>query len=271
MVSSDEIRRRLEAKRRGETLHEEKKVEMHTFNCPECQTANLPKAKFCVGCGKPLPKEETPGVQPVQSSTKTQQASPSPVTESEEGADYKVCPSCNQKNKLNAKFCIICGHKFEENLAAENSQLKSVPEPGVKDETEVSPAHEVSEPASSVTEDFPEKSTEDVPDLVAGEPGTEEDIAEPSSSKSDETPAEQQKTPDVPEIKVPEHLKPSAESNLSESETDEIPQTGESPLKEPVQDVDPVEKIKKAKELMDIGAITQEEYDEIKNKYLKQI
>ena len=35
--------------------------------------------------------------------------------------------------------------------------------------------------------------------------------------------------------------------------------------------VDPVEKIKKAKELLDIGAITSEEFEHIKEKYLEQI
>ena len=34
--------------------------------------------------------------------------------------------------------------------------------------------------------------------------------------------------------------------------------------------VNPMEKIKEAKELLDIGAINQEEFDEIKEKYLKQ-
>ena len=35
--------------------------------------------------------------------------------------------------------------------------------------------------------------------------------------------------------------------------------------------VDPVEKIKKAKGLLDIGAITSEEFENIKKKYLEQI
>ena len=35
--------------------------------------------------------------------------------------------------------------------------------------------------------------------------------------------------------------------------------------------VDPVERIKKAKELLDIGAITQDEFDIIKKKYLDEI
>jgi hypothetical protein len=34
---------------------------------------------------------------------------------------------------------------------------------------------------------------------------------------------------------------------------------------------DPLERIKDAKELLDSGAITQEEFDELKNKYLKMI
>ena len=34
---------------------------------------------------------------------------------------------------------------------------------------------------------------------------------------------------------------------------------------------DPIEKIKKAKELMDIGAITSEEFETIKRKYLEKI
>ena len=37
------------------------------------------------------------------------------------------------------------------------------------------------------------------------------------------------------------------------------------------RNVDPVEKIKKAKELMDMGAITSEEFENIKKKYLEMI
>ena len=31
-------------------------------------------------------------------------------------SDFKLCPSCNQKNEINAKFCVICGHKFQESV-----------------------------------------------------------------------------------------------------------------------------------------------------------
>lgn len=30
--------------------------------------------------------------------------------------DFKVCKECGEKNNKNAKFCLSCGHKFEENI-----------------------------------------------------------------------------------------------------------------------------------------------------------
>jgi rRNA maturation endonuclease Nob1 len=108
MVSSEEISRRLEAKKRGKTYSEVKKTPQSPSNvvCSGCQTENPATAKFCVGCGAPLIKEDAPS------------ETPSSTTESPSEPDYKICPSCNQKNKPDAKFCIICGHKF----ATENGE-----------------------------------------------------------------------------------------------------------------------------------------------------
>jgi putative methionine-R-sulfoxide reductase with GAF domain len=58
--------------------------------------------------------------------------------------------------------------------------------------------------------------------------------------------------PDLPRDKIPEGV------------AEDAALTGE------IQ-VDPVDKIKKAKELLDIGAISQEEFEEIKKKYLSLI
>ena len=116
MVSSEEIRRRLEAKRRGETFSEVKKTPPSSSaskTCPECQTSNPESAKFCVGCGAPLAREETPTssevspsspseVTPATSSGETPTVTPTSTVD-----DYKQCPSCGQKNKPDAKFCII--------------------------------------------------------------------------------------------------------------------------------------------------------------------
>ena len=42
-------------------------------------------------------------------------------------------------------------------------------------------------------------------------------------------------------------------------------------LEQNTDTVDPVERIKKAKELLDIGAITSEEFENIKKKYIELI
>jgi len=224
MVSSDEIRRRLEAKRRGVKLPEEEKTSQATVECSECQTPNPATAKFCVGCGAPLAKKETPRPQTVES-TEEPVVTPAGKVEAQESADYKLCPSCNQKNKLDAKFCIICGHKFEDAAGSEKVSVE-VPESEPSAEAPIPPTPEV-EPIEQV-EEVPEKEPEE--------------------------------SPAIPEIKVPEHLK----SDKVESEEEPVPEVT-------TEDADPAEKIKKAKELLDIGAITQEEFDKIKDKYLEQM
>lgn len=52
------------------------------------------------------------------------------------------------------------------------------------------------------------------------------------------------------------------ESDLNDNSSEESIEKSEN---------DPIEKIKKAKELLDMGAISEEEFESIKNKYLKQI
>ncbi|BDZ68888.1 zinc-ribbon domain-containing protein [Methanobacterium ferruginis] len=257
MVSSDEIRRRLQAKRRGVKLPEEGKPQPDTINCPECQTQNPSTAKFCVGCGAPMAKKEAPQVETV-TSPEEQTVSPTaaePVVE--EAADYKMCPSCNQKNKLDAKFCIICGHKFED---AESSEKVAAEAP--ESEPQVEPV------IPTTPEAKPTEQVEQVPEI------------------------ESEESPVIPEIKVPEHLQSTKEEPQEKPadkvvevpetslESEPVPKTSsesESVQKEPVTpeatgvDVDPAEKIIKAKKLLDLGAITQEEFEKIKNKYLEQM
>jgi hypothetical protein len=113
---------------------------------------------------------------------------------------------------------------------------------------------------------------------------------------------ESEESPVIPEIKVPEHLQPTKEepqekpadkvvevpeTSLNQNQFQKlllnqkpVPETSsesEPVQKEPVTpeatgvDVDPAEKIIKAKKLLDLGAITQEEFEKIKNKYLEQM
>ena len=256
MVSSEEIRRRLEAKKRGETISEVHKTPptvAATNKCPQCQTPNPPTAKFCVGCGAPLaietnPVAETKTISQVATVT-TPTTTPAP--------DYKLCPSCNQKNKLDAKFCIICGHKFEDETPGEKP-LEPLTEVMEKKETPVTQSGTAIPPTPDTTN---EQAATNVETTETHEEKTSEDI--------------------IPEIKVPEQFK---SEDKSETVTTPEVQSIEEPVPAEVKkeeqtftqiikeeaplDEDPVIKIKKAKELLDIGAITQEEFDRIKNKYL---
>jgi hypothetical protein len=258
MVSSDEIRRRLEAKRRGETLSEVKKTppSSPSKTCPECQTPNPESAKFCVGCGSPLAGEVTPtttsGDSQVTPSEETPVVTPISTPETTPADDYKLCPSCNQKNKLDAKFCIICGHKFEENEAG---QKPLEPLVDVVEEKET--------PTTETTE------TESAQESVIPEIKVPEHFKSDDKSKSEDKPAKEIPPAEVVEVKsketapaetIPE-VQPAAVKTEEKQETKESTEPGE----------DPVLKIKKAKELLDIGAITQEEFDRIKNKYLELI
>jgi membrane protease subunit (stomatin/prohibitin family) len=218
MVSNEEIKQRLDARRHGKPVEETFKM------CSSCQTKNPEGAKFCVGCGKPLteivtPPREKPQIKMINS-------------------DFKLCPSCSSKNLKTAKFCVVCGKKFEPEAVKET--VEPVPAEVEEVPLTVHPS-EREEIKSTPTEGSLLEKLEDVDET--GE--TVKDSEETSEMGSEDVSVETESV------------------ELLKSETQEIP-------KQEVE-VDPVEKIKKAKELLDIGAITQEEFDEIKRKYLEMI
>ncbi|MGO9387918.1 MAG: hypothetical protein ACLPWD_07725 [Methanobacterium sp.] len=73
MVSSEEINRRLEEKRKGikPKISSEigSRVEKGGQVCSSCETENPSTAKYCVGCGKKL---ENTSYKPIQESLRTQ-------------------------------------------------------------------------------------------------------------------------------------------------------------------------------------------------------
>ena len=77
-----------------------------------------------------------------------------------------------------------------------------------------------------------------------------------------ETPQDTPETRATPTPKTPESFKIKTPEPVTTK-------TQEPPVSK--TKADPVERIKKAKELLDIGAITQEEFDIIKKKYLDEI
>nr|WP_255590990.1 zinc ribbon domain-containing protein [Methanobacterium spitsbergense] len=238
------------------------------IQCPSCGIKNAKTAKFCVGCGETLKKEEKEISQttdikddeikekssPIEDSISSDKniikkpesdelekpikaSIPSNVPEhniiSKTGLK-KTCPSCNGKNLKNAKFCVVCGKKFDE---------EETESPVVENET------------------FKEQ-----PSLTDKINDSEQEIDEKSSTQIPSS-----------EIKVPENIiqlknTPKTEEIDNEKNTDNIPDEIESKKSEGKTDtIDPVERIKKAKELLDIGAITSEEFENIKKKYIELI
>ncbi|MBI4814055.1 MAG: zinc ribbon domain-containing protein [Methanobacterium sp.] len=263
VISSEEISRRLEAKKRGETFSEVKKTPppSSSNNCPECQTPNPDSAKFCVGCGASLSKEITPTTgestaTPVEIPVTTPVSTP----ETAPAEDYKLCPSCNQKNKLDAKFCIICGHKFEEKDAGQKP-LEPLVDMVAEKEAPITETPETETPQESV-----------IPEIKVPEQFTPEDkpVEEPPAEIAEVESKEETAPAEIAEVESKEETAPAEiipEVQPAAVKTEEIPETKQTT--EPAED--PVLKIKKAKELLDIGAITQEEFDRIKNKYLELI
>lgn len=193
MVSNEEIKRRLELRRKG--IDPDKKpvdTEVHrppvrskpekSIRCPQCGTLNPEHSKFCINCGHELKKKEKKVI----------------IKDSE--ANTITCPECGTKNTATSKFCIGCGKNLNE-----------------------SPQKAAQKPTENV---------ETAPEQIPTE--------DPGLSKNDET---------------------VAKSDLSSEED----------VHEEIVDKDDLfEEIKKAKELLDIGAITEEEYEKIKNNYLKK-
>mgnify|MGYP000852373770 CR=1 FL=1 len=202
MVSNEEIKRRLELKRKGLDLDEElssidKNVQSRPdplpsrekkIACPECGTRNLQTSKFCITCGTELRKKAKPSNVPVESKSEI-------LTDSGEKKEIKsntlICPECETKNVDTSRFCIGCGKNLKD---------------------------------------------------------TASEVVEETSIKTDSLEVSEKIEDNHKRIELLEE-----ESADFESEEEDL-----------------FEEIKKAKELLNIGAITEEEFMKIKNKYLKQ-
>jgi DNA-directed RNA polymerase subunit RPC12/RpoP len=131
MVSNEEIKRRLELRRKGidpeEESHLKEEVPRNpikhdppvkkTIDCPECGTMNLESSKFCIGCGNPLSKKEMVEVK----------------------SEPFVCPECGTENATTSKFCIGCGKNLNE--SPEEGFLEETKE-SVEIEQDIQPVQE---------------------------------------------------------------------------------------------------------------------------------
>lgn len=238
MVSNEDIKRMLDAKRKG--VHVEKiNVENNkTKICPHCKTSNPEKSIFCVKCGKKL-----------------------------ENIPTNKCPSCNHPNPVDAKFCVNCGQNLkiteEENIVDKKSD-------DIKDDAESVPAAKTEEASEDIEKnEIPQvKVPTSVPEhAIITKTGQKKTC--PACNGKNLKNAKfcvvcGEKFEDKKENEAPEQAITSNKDNT-------INGTTEVTDKSDTSEEDPVEKIKKAKELLDIGAITAEEFEEIKMKYIKLI
>lgn len=212
MVSNEEIRRKLEAKRRGIEYQEPAgRKSMNSNECSSCHTENPASAKFCVGCGKKLGSSQ-----------------------SEKGfsPDIKGPESGMEEEKTG-----------RPEPSGDNKEFKTSPRPDDFGRTGRQQVTSTATPKPSQIQ-TPTMATKKLEPIVPPNPEPESKKIEPVISKAPE-PSMVKTTKGEPESTTQATAKHS--------------------------DVDPVERIKKAKELLDIGAITQEEFEKIKNKYLDEI
>ena len=226
MVSNEEIKRRLELRRKGINPDKEFDKEDEVI-CSKCHTANLENAKFCIGCGNELNKLPmyTLKINEAKSnmiichgcgtenkidskfciscgSNLTENSVNTPVAND---ANSIICPECKQENNSDSKFCIICGASLKE---APNENANSF-------DTEISNEKEV---------------------LLTIKDGNAHDKEVPLDTEND--------------IESDKEMRAAAEQAAKVNILDEI---------------------KKAKELLDMGAVSEEEYQKIKSKYLDKL
>jgi len=312
VVSNEEIKRMLEARRRGVDIKREKKESENFKICPHCKTKNPEKAVFCVNCGKKLDKK------------------------------LKVtCPSCGTENQEDAKFCVGCGENLKKDVKEVSDvdvETKKLESEQVEKTTPKSVSLELIEESVPETETTESKASElkkiesDAPEKTVPKTGVPSSVPEhglinktglkkvcpackgknlknakfcvacgekfdeSADSEGEEKSEEYIKPslmdkvntgnkPDIEtskkvtaEIKVPQSII-ELKNKAKKEELDDEKGVADTVLldetdvaeHERVENVDPVEKIKKAKELLDMDAISSEEFENIKKKYLDKI
>jgi len=249
VVSNEEIKRMLEAKRRGVNINKSDNQSENYKICPYCKSKNPEKSIFCVKCGKKLDK------------------------------NFSIkCPSCETMNAKDAKFCVQCGKNLQTEVNEEISQKNTIDIEKVDNKVETStndltknPLQETSK--SDKTES--EKPVKPIPVIKVPSTVPEHDIISKSSTKKICISCKSKNLKNAKFCVVcGEKFEDNLKENISKDTTEKnYEKSSESVVKKSVASKtdDPIEKIKKAKELLDMGAITSEEFENIKKKYLEKI
>lgn len=272
-----------------EKVEEEKKAETPPVNlprsgmdgidyktCPNCSHQNKPLAKFCVVCGHKLEDVD--------------------VSKPETGSLLEQVPDTSESEL--EEETVVDKPAGEETPAV----AELIDEESVQEETQKRTLLSRKVPEEELSAGEAGTTTEEAPEDIAREPAVEGPTVEGTIGEEPavEESTEQEPAVNITEEAVPEDV-PSVETALEEATPEEkvpeeegLPQVktfkfGQDSLEmeeEPAAEIvsgedaaqtteqspaDPMEKIKKAKELLDIGAITEEEFEEIKKKYLAMI
>lgn len=133
MVSNEEIKRRLELKRKGIKPDEKSSSDVYKspiksrtpvklgtpnkkeISCPKCGTMNFESSKFCISCGNKLKKENKVEIKEIKSKS-------------------IICPDCQTENAESSRFCIGCG-KYLKDTPAEVAE-KDIKEITVNNQVE---------------------------------------------------------------------------------------------------------------------------------------
>ena len=274
MVSNEQIKQMLEAKRKGIKIENNQNKPEHYKVCPQCKTKNPTNAIFCVNCGNKLDKN----------------------------LNIK-CPSCGTENTKNAKFCVGCGKKIDQPIETEPLKVKPIVQPSEDEGNDVkfsgpeNESEQINKTPESIDEPIKKSTTpSDIPEhdltpksdskkvcpacngknlktakfcVVCGKNFDKKEIS-PNLQREAEVMKKSQAI--TPEIKVPKGILNINKKNETKGKSNNESELISNKTTETVKNnIDPVEKIKKSKELLDMGAITSEEFESIKKKYLEQI
>ena len=254
--------------------------------CPNCSHQNKPLAKFCVVCGHKLEdvdvsKPETGSLLERVPDTSESELEEEKVVDQPAGEETPAVAELIDDESVQEetqKRSLLSRKVPEEELSADEIETTTeeapediarepaVEEPEIKATTGEEPEIEGTTEEETATEE----STEEDPAVNLTAEAVPEDVPSVETTLKEATPEEE--VPEEEELPQVKTFKFGQDSPEREEEPAAEIVTGEDAAQttEP-SPADPMEKIKKAKELLDIGAITEDEFEEIKKKYLAMI
>ena len=167
------------------------------------------------------------------------------IRESNKSKNKRICPSCGKINSLTAEFCVECGKKMNEVIL----------------------------PFADIFSPNKEEINNDEIDNVSLIPFADTKMEPISPSEIKKDPKNKKIRPDLinPKTMTDTINKKIFKCNTDLKKSQPTEDIIKNNLSEVLIPISPLDEIKKANELLKIGAITKEEFEVIKTKYLEKI